>query len=367
MIHKEQLDIIIDSRRNSEDFSPLNVKTGLEVTQIKPPDWLIDDFIMEGGFTVLHSDAGVGKTFLALDWANTIANGWQWFSKESVKVPVLYVLAEGVGFLGARVTAWKNKRNATSYPPVHYYTSAVPLFAPVGKFPMRDQIDFLELVDRIKPGLIVFDTLQRCTVGANENLQQDMSQVIAMIDTIRQNYNTAILAVHHDTKSGEAMRGSSVLKASADTTIQLTKKDEIIEMTCTKQKDAEAFKDWNLTLSTEPKSGSAFFTAYQQGVKVRDYSLLRALADVITIRGEQITNKTWRDSANLDGGRFERPKASLVREGLVDQLGEGRSKTYTISKEGWDLLEQQNMLNTTSFRPLPDNIKPEQQELLEDE
>ena len=131
-------------------------------------------------------------------------------------------------------------------------------------------------------------------------------------------------------------------------------------MTCTKQKDAEPFKDWNLTLVGDPASGSAVLSAYQQGVKVRDYSLLRALADVITIRGEKITNKTWRDSANLDGGRFERPKASLVREGLVEQIGEGRSKLYTISKEGWDLLEQQNMLNS-NFRPLPDTIKEQQQ------
>ena len=47
------------------------------------------------------------------------------------------------GYLGARVTAWKNKRNASTFPPVFYYTSAVPLFAPVGKVPTQEQQDRL--------------------------------------------------------------------------------------------------------------------------------------------------------------------------------------------------------------------------------
>ena len=296
---------------------------------------------MEEGFTVLHSDAGVGKTFLALDWANTIANGWAWFGRETNKTTVLYVLAEGVGYLGARVSAWKNKRNASIFPPVFYYTSAVPLFAPIGKMPTTEQLDFFELVERLDPGLIVFDTLQRCTVGANENLQQDMGQVVSMVDTLRQNYNCAILAVHHDTKSGESMRGSSVIRASADTTIQLTTSGEsFIEMTCTKQKDAEPFKAWSMVISGDDESGSAYLTAYQQGVKARDYTLLKALGDITTYRNEKFFNKAWREAANLEGGKFERPKAQLIRDGFVGQEGEGRSKSYFVTKEGWDILEQ---------------------------
>ena len=351
MIKKEQLDILLESKRSQEDFSPLTVYKGEDILKMEPPQWLLSDFVMEGGFTVLHGDAGVGKTFLALDWANTIANGWTWFQKESVKSPVLYVLAEGVGYLGARVSAWRNNRKASSFPPVFYHTSAVPLFAPVGKMPTSEQVDFLEMVDRIQPKLLVLDTLQRCTVGANENLQQDMGQVVGMIDTIRQNYGTSILAVHHDTKSGDNMRGSSVIRASAATTIQLvSKQDSIIEMKCTKQKDAEPFKDWNLVMISDPESGSAYFSAYQQGVRVRDYSLLRALADITTSRGEKITTKAWRDVSGLEGGSFERPKAALIRNGQVDQFGEGRAKTYAITQLGWDLLEQQDRLTK---RPLP--------------
>tara|TARA_R100000008_G_C3573289_1_gene163589 strand:+ start:322 stop:1407 length:1086 start_codon:yes stop_codon:yes gene_type:complete len=359
MIQPEKLELLLKHHRKQENYKPLKTIKGSEVTKLKPPNWVIEDFIMEEGFTVLHSDAGVGKTFLSLDWANTIANGWSWFGRETEKKTVLYVLAEGIGYLGARVTAWKNKRNASTFPPVFYYTSAVPLFAPVGKVPTQEQLDFLDLVEHIDPGLIVFDTLQRCTVGANENLQQDMGQVVGMIDTLRQNFGAAILAVHHDTKSGESMRGSSVIRASADTTIQLTTSGEsFIEMSCTKQKDAEPFKPWSMVISADEDSGSAYLTAYQQGVKARDFTLLKALGDITTYRGEKFFNKAWRESANLEGGKFERPKAQLIRDELVGQEGEGRSKQYFVTKEGWDIIEKE------SERPIP---KRTQGKLLEDD
>jgi len=363
MIVPERLKLLLKHHRLEDNYKPLSYIKGEDVTKLKPPEWLMEDFIMEEGFTVLHSDAGVGKTFLALDWANTIANGWSWFGRETQKTTVLYVLAEGIGYLGARVSAWKNRRNASIFPPVFYYTSAVPLFAPPGKLPTAEQLDFLDMVESVDPGLIVFDTLQRCTVGANENLQQDMGQVVAMVDTIRQNFNCAVMAVHHDTKSGESMRGSSVIRASADTTIHLTARgdnDGFIEMECTKQKDAEPFKPWSLMLTSDKESGSASLTAYQEGVKARDYSLLKALADITTFRGEKFFNKAWREAANMEGGRFERPKAQLIREELVTQTGEGRSKQYSVSKEGWDIIESE------SSRPVP-RIEHVQDDLLDEE
>jgi hypothetical protein len=363
MIVPERLKLLLKHHRQADNYRKLKVLKGEDVTKIKPPEWLIEDFIMEEGFTVLHSDAGVGKTFLALDWANTIANGWTWFGKKTQKTTVLYVLAEGIGYLGARVNAWKNRRNASIFPPVFYYTSAVPLFAPPGKLPTTEQLDFLDLVESVDPGLIVIDTLQRCTVGANENLQQDMGQVVAMIDTLRQNFNTAILAIHHDTKSGESMRGSSVIRASADTTIHLTARGQdsgFIEMECTKQKDAEPFKPWSLMLTADKESGSAGLSAYQEGVKARDYSLLKALGDITTHRGEKFFNKAWREAANMEGGRFERPKAQLIRENLVEQTGEGRSKQYSVAKEGWDIIESE------TSRPVP-RVEQVQESLLEED
>ena len=69
MLQPEKLKLLLKHHRKEETYKPLSAIKGSEVTKLKPPDWLIEDFIMEEGFTVLHSDAGVGKTFLALDWA----------------------------------------------------------------------------------------------------------------------------------------------------------------------------------------------------------------------------------------------------------------------------------------------------------
>ena len=113
-------------------------------------------------------------------------------------------------------------------------------------------------------------------------------------------------------------------------------------------------------LVSDPESNSASLTAYQEGVKARDYTLLKALADITTHRGEKFYNKAWREAADMEGGRFERPKAQLIREELVEQTGEGRQKQYSVSKSGWDIIESE------SSRPVP-RIEHVQDDLLDEE
>jgi predicted transcriptional regulator len=62
----------------------------------------------------------------------------------------------------------------------------------------------------------------------------------------------------------------------------------------------------------------------------------------------------------MEGGRFERPKAQLIREELVTQTGEGRQKQYSVSKEGWDIIESE------SSRPVP-RIEQVQDTLIDEE
>lgn len=62
----------------------------------------------------------------------------------------------------------------------------------------------------------------------------------------------------------------------------------------------------------------------------------------------------------MDGGRFERPKAQLIREELVEQTGEGRSKQYSVTKEGWDIIESE------TSRPVP-RVEQVQESLLEED
>ena len=56
---------------------------------------------------VLYGQPGAGKSFLALDWANHLSAGHQWFSRNVKSGNVIYVCAEGATGLKPRVRAWR--------------------------------------------------------------------------------------------------------------------------------------------------------------------------------------------------------------------------------------------------------------------
>ena len=51
MIVPEKLKLLLKHHRLQENYKPLSYIKGEDVTSLKPPDWLIEDFIMEEGFT----------------------------------------------------------------------------------------------------------------------------------------------------------------------------------------------------------------------------------------------------------------------------------------------------------------------------
>ena len=49
-----------------------------ELMELQPPSWLIDGVMEEGVFAVLYGASGEGKSFVALDWALSIAMDRKW-------------------------------------------------------------------------------------------------------------------------------------------------------------------------------------------------------------------------------------------------------------------------------------------------
>ena len=78
-----------------------------ELDDLPDPQWLIENVLPEGGLAMLYSEPGVGKSFLALDWANAIASGGDWFGRKVASIDVVYVYAEGATGLKWRESAWR--------------------------------------------------------------------------------------------------------------------------------------------------------------------------------------------------------------------------------------------------------------------
>jgi hypothetical protein len=69
---------------------------------------LIDGVLHQREYHVLCGRDSTYKSFLALDWALSIATGTPWNGREVSSGMVLYIAGEGVGGLDDRITAWES-------------------------------------------------------------------------------------------------------------------------------------------------------------------------------------------------------------------------------------------------------------------
>ncbi len=95
---------------------------------------------------------------------------------------------------------------------------------------------FTELATELDPRLVVFDTLARCSVGADENSARDMGVVVAALDRVKAATGAATGVVHHSGKRRERTHGSSALLGAMDTVIAVSGPGEI-ELQVEKQRN----------------------------------------------------------------------------------------------------------------------------------
>lgn len=195
-----------------------------EVHKIPPVEWLVPREIPMRGITMLYGTSGVGKSFLALDYAMNVAQD----------APVLYGAFEGESGYPGRIAAWCK----------HNRKPAGKLFLCLGFVEMMNEQqlqNFISAAREINPVLVVIDTLAMSMVGADENSTRDASLYVKMCKILMSELGCSIMLVHHTNKAGFVERGSVVLRASCDMVIRLNGSDDVIFKECSKSKDTEPF------------------------------------------------------------------------------------------------------------------------------
>lgn len=222
---------------------------------------LVDGILDFNSFGLLVGESNVGKTFVALDLALSIARGRPWFGKKVEQGVVLYIAAEGGGNIKKRIAAYRQENDlANSSVPFLLAYGSVDLLDPTQSLP--DIIKATHDAEKIFGApihLVVIDTLNRSLSGGDENSSTDMGTFVKNIDILRQSTSAAIFVVHHtgkDKKKGA--RGHSLLKAALDTELSLTKNRQSFTITVTKQRDYEAIEPMSFNLkSVELPVGNA--------------------------------------------------------------------------------------------------------------
>lgn len=226
----------------SGDAGLLEVLTIDQLFTRPDPVFLLDRHIPEKSVGFLYGDPGTGKSFIALDWALTMAfEKPDWFGDQinhKENGCVIYIAGEGASGFKSRVAAWQHRRGISGdqkgrFGLIHQSVDFM------SDEDMKRLLATIRKVVRSPVSMIVVDTVSRAMPGADENLQKEMTLFVKACDVVRDAFDCAVLGVHHAGKNGD-MRGSTVLRGAGDFIFKLERKRgaSIGRLICEKQKDA---------------------------------------------------------------------------------------------------------------------------------
>ena len=237
-----------DKQSNSSDPKsappPRQILTMIGDIEIKDPDYLVDGTIETPSLIGLIGPSGSGKTFVALDMAMSIATGTPYHSMEVKAGPVIMSAGEGHTGIPRRVQAWcaHHGQNIT-HANLALTSRAVNLFDEGYLSAFCKEVDAIAQT-KGAPRLIIIDTVARHMGGLDENSAKDMGELIRTADKLKDDYQCAVMLVHHTGHANQdRARGSTAFKGALDTEIIVNQLgDHDLTTKCEKQKDGTPFE-----------------------------------------------------------------------------------------------------------------------------
>lgn len=217
------------------------LKSVREMRNRPRPRWLFPGILQERKRGLIYGDSNTGKSFMALDMGLSVATETAWHGRALLAGTVVYVCAEGVDGISARVDAWLSYHGLDDAPDFWVIDDSPNLLE------RGDVADVITQVNQAldePPALIVFDTLAASMAGADENDGTDMGIAVEALKQVQRECGCTVLAVHHSGKDAEkGPRGSTKLRADVDTIIQVQKEEtsDTLSFRCRKMRDAAFF------------------------------------------------------------------------------------------------------------------------------
>lgn len=329
--------------------------TTSEVLALPDPEWLIESMLPEGALAQLYGESGLGKSFITLDLALSVAAGRPWLERFTVQQgPVVYVAAEGHVGMKKRIAAWLEYHSAQEEELGDFRLIGEPL--PLGE--RKDVQALIELsretFDQRDHALIVLDTQARCTEGLDENAAKEMGLAVAAADTLKRETGATVLLVHHSGYAGDHARGSTTVKAALDSQAKLDGKRGSIQLLCKKQKDAEEFEPIEVALL--PVADSLVCVAEDDPTKQAAVAKSRltpkqqqAYEALLYFRDEGLTHKDWLEISELPPSTFNEALKALKKCGLVVQSND---RYFVVDPDGGS-----NPVQSQSNGPSSDEVQ----------
>lgn len=253
-----------DQEESDEEREPRHFLKFESMDEIKEEqlDFVWRPYLARGEVSILEGDPGLGKSYLAMMIAGSIATGRRLISpyKGSPKTlgTVCYFDVENAA---GSVTKPRLVQNGYEDFSGRYHVVQQP-------FSIDDDeaMDIIyEELERIKPSLVVFDTLNAYIGKADTHKASDVAQAFGIFTGIARDFNCAVLVLRHLTKgSGSAMyrgQGSIAFAGTARVVISVGVDPEDTEtraMAITKMNFAKAPQALTFRIEERDKGRSEF-------------------------------------------------------------------------------------------------------------
>jgi archaellum biogenesis ATPase FlaH len=209
------------------------------LSQPAPMEWVIKGWIPKQGIAMMYGESGVGKSFIALDMACSIASGKLWQNIKTSQGTVVYLAGEGNYGIRQRIASWCIKNDVENLDNLLISNKPLDLDAP------GSAIKVIEAIKELSDGhinILYVDTLNNHMSG-DENSARDTRTMINNCKIIGAALGCTVVFVHHtglnDASKGRA-RGSSAWKGSLDSSVLISKSGgDVIKISCEKMKDSQ--------------------------------------------------------------------------------------------------------------------------------
>lgn len=293
--------------------------------ELPEPEPLIDNTLDRGTVALLYGKWGTFKSFIAIDLAASVATGRAWQGRTTEKGRVLYVAAEGAFGMKGRIDAWEAGWHTTIddgdfdiLPRRVNLTNAANIR------------DMAALIQCNGYDFIVFDTLARCMVGADENSAKDCGVVVDNLTHLREctpNGRGVVLAVHHTGKDGKTFRGSSVFEAGVDTVYAVDADCGIINLDREKRKDGPEADSHELRFEQIEGTGSGVIGVHRGRGQASQVDRLLSIFDQ-HFATTGASKADLRAVADMASSTFHRAVNTLVQSGDLVNTGTDKQPFY---------------------------------------
>lgn len=206
----------------------------LEVKNLKE-DWIIEDILPETAeISIIYGNHSTYKSFLILDMLLCIATGKDWHGKKTKKKNCVYITTDSETGTAIRFVAWQVANNIKVMENFILVSRAAIIDDPV------EYTYIADLIAKLKPEIVVFDTLSRSMIGDETNTK-DVRRVIKNLDKLIQDYGCKFIFIHNNFQETSA---TSFLLSTVDVVIEAVKCDKNkVVLKCKKMRDYKPFTD----------------------------------------------------------------------------------------------------------------------------